>query len=333
MAQTDNTDRRVLTKELIEKWLQNEEEEFAIEAFRKKHNIEAESDNFYKVIGRKVEGGELFRLKRGWYRKIKQLPPIKWWDGDRVEPLALTWPYGMEISPDGDVITESEFGFENKVEVYPGDSIMIAGNSNWGKTSFARNLMVNNLDLFPGTLLMVNEYKPQRFRAEMERYKWVSIWDGDRPRFETLAVTDNHIDYIRRDWLNIIDWLHIKGEFWTIADLIEQMQMKVGNGLLVILTQKTGEKDRGVGGDWGVFFPAVYMTISPPGKLELVKVKSSPSGVSNPQGKLYAFDIIERGSQFRNIREVINCPSCKGRRVIYGDKCKKCEGKGYKEIE
>ena len=324
MRETDNPDTFKLTKDLIEKWLGNEEEEFRLDTIRKKYNISAESDLFYKTISRMVESGQLQRLRRGWYRKVKQIAPIQWWTGEKTDRIPLKWPYGIE--------DESSFGFDDTIEVFPGDSIVIAGTSNQGKTTMALNLLLNNLDLFPNSRLMVNEYKPQRFRDRMEQFTWANYWNEDKPRFETLPVIENHIDYILKDAHNLIDWLYIGENFWEVADRIQRMQMKLGErGLLTVVLQKTTIKEWGVGAEWGTFFPAVYFTIDPPGRLHVWKVKSAPKGIMKPEGKDYAFDIIERGSQFFNIREVEMCPSCKGRRFIYGDKCKRCYGKGFVE--
>jgi hypothetical protein len=117
-----------------------------------------------------------------------------------------------------------------------------------------------------------------------------------------------------------------------VAGITEDMQMKLGeNGLLVLVVQKTGDKEWGQGGEWGQFLPAAYFIIDRPGKLTVKKIKSYKLGSSNPEGKIFAFDIIDSGSKFHNIREVKNCPKCKG---FYGNKwCKSCSGKGYIELE
>jgi len=316
---------RKLTKEQLEKYLDNEPEEFGIEGFRKKYGIDPNCDLLYVTFNRWVEEGRLKRQRRGYYRKVEQIKPIHWWDGEEKERLPIVWPGGIE---DG-----SSFGFDDTIEVFPGDSIVVAGESNKGKTTFALNFMVNNLHLFEGTRMLVNEYKPQRFRARMKRFTWADYWNNDKPKFELLPVMKNHIDYIMPDYQNIIDWLHIKENFWEVAALIEEMQMVLRNGILFAVLQKTRGKPSGVGGDWGTFFPAVYLTIHAGGRLFVEKVKSAPKGKITPEGKNYAFDIVDGGSKLHDIREVRVCPSCKGRRYIYDKECERCYAKGYVEIE
>lgn len=311
-----------LTKAQITKWLDIEENEFQIEAFRKKHDIDASSSTLWTTFSRLVEGGTLKRKGRGWYCKIEPVKPIEWWTTSEQEPLAVKFPRGIE--------DESGFGFDNSIEVFYGDTILISGESNQGKTCFAYNFLADNIDLCKGAQLMVNEYKPIRFKNMMTRFTWANIWDGAKPKFELLPITKNHEDYIKPDYLNIIDWLLLRGEFWVIAGIIEDMQMKLREGLLLIVTQKTRGKEFGMGGEWGQFLPAASFNIERPGKLTVKKIKSYKLGSQNPEGKVFAFDIIERGSQFSNIREVKDCPKCKG---FYGNKwCPTCKGKGYSEI-
>lgn len=314
-----------LTTAQLEKWRKQEPEEFGIEQFRRKYNISADCDLLYVAFNRWVEDGTLKRLRRGWYRQVKKVEPIRWWNGEEKDRLPLVWPYGVE--------DDSNFGFDDNVEVYSGDSIVVAGESNRGKTAFALNFLVNNLHLFAGARLMVNEYKPQRFRARMKEFNWVDFWNEDRPKFELLPVMEHHEDHIEPNFLNIIDWLHIKENFWEVASHIEEMQMLLRAGVLLAVLQKTTDKRKtGVGADWGTFFPAVYLSIGA-GRLDVVKVKSAPRGKLSPEGKTYAFDIIERGSKFHNIRQVRTCPTCKGSKYMFGNDCNKCNAKGFVEIE
>lgn len=311
-----------LTKEQIEGWLIREEDEFTIEGFRRKYNIDPESSELYVTFHRMVENGQLKRLKRGWYRKVKEIEAIKWWNGEEAEPMPIIFPYGVD--------DETTFGFDETIEIYPGDSLVLAGDSNYGKTTWALNFMVNNLHLFEGCTMMVNEYKPQRFKARMNRFVWADYWNEDRPKFELLPVTKNHVDYIKPNYLNIIDWLHVKGEFWEVAEMIEEYQMKLRSGIVLVVLQKTTGRTMGVGGDWGKFFPAFYASIDP-NKLTVRKCKSWRG--RNPENRMWGFEIFDGGSKFGEIREVKNCPSCKGSGYLFGKKCDKCYGKSYLDWE
>lgn len=314
-----------LTTDRIKELIQQEEDEIQINAFLRKYRIDPENDLVYQVFKRLVDDGEFKRVKRGWYRKIEHIKPILWWEMEEREPLKITFPYDIEDN--------TTFEALNDVEVLDGDTILVDGLTNWGKTAWVRNLMVNNLDLFPATRLMVNEYKPTRFKRRMKHFDWVDYWNEEKPRFEVLPVTKNFEDYIIPNAMNIIDWVLLRKDFWEIAGLIEDMQMKLGGeGLLVVVLQRMPGHPEPMGGGWGAVLPALHITLDRPFKMTIRKVKSY-KGSSNPEGKVYAFDIVDAGSKFRNIREVKNCPVCNSTGYKYGAKCKTCFGKGYIEID
>jgi hypothetical protein len=319
--------QKQLTKEQILAWLAKEEEEFSIENFRKKYKILPDSDVLYVTFNRLIQERKLRRLRRGWYRKVPPVEPINWWDGEKRRNYPIVWPYGVDDN--------SSFHFDDSIEILPGDIIALAGRSNAGKSCFAINFLVNNLHLFKSALLMVNEFKPDRFRNRMERIDWVDFWNESKPRFKLLPVDRDHANFIEPDGLNVIDWLHVTDNFWQVANQIQDMQMQLRQGILLVVLQKTAGKNLGVGGDWGTFFPAVYMTIDYPYRLTVWKVKGTPEPTpgqpvaTKPEGKMYAFDIIDRGSKFHRIREVRSCRACKGTGSAFGADCKACEGKGY----
>jgi len=145
-----------------------------------------------------------------------------------------------------------------------------------------------------------------------------------------LPVTKNFEDYILPNAMNIVDWVLLRKDFWEIAGLIEDMQMKLGeNGLLVIVLQRMSGHSEPMGGGWGGVLPALHITIDRPFKMTVKKVKSC-KGIS-PENRVYAFDIVDSGSKFHNIREVNNCARCKG---IYDENkhCPECHGKGFVEL-
>jgi len=311
-----------LTTAQLEKWLGNEEEEFGIEQFRRKYNIDADCDLLYKAFERWVKAGILKRLRRGWYHKVTPIEPIKWWNGTEGKVIDLVWPYGVDDN--------SSFGFDENIEICSGDIIVIAGLKNMGKTTMAYNFLVNNLDKFPQCRLMVNEYKPYQFRKRIGRLNWVDIWNGDgTPKFELLPVYERHEDYILPNALNIIDWIHIRENLWEIASKVEDIQKPLRDGIAIIFTQKSHGKPFGVGGDWGSFFASVYMTIDNE-RLTVMYVKSSKSYIQN---KTYGFRIIGGGSKFHDIREVKTCPTCKGHKYIFDKECTNCRGLGYVELD
>jgi len=320
-----------LTKHTIRKWLEGVEtgKEFHINDIRRELNIDPENSTLRSILSRDLVNEGFIKpsgRRDGWYRKIRKIEPINWWDIGEAQRLPLVFPYGVE---DG-----STFGFDDNIEIFYGDSIVVAGVSNWGKTTFVNNILVNNIDLFEQNVLMVNEYRPQRFKNRMGKMTWNNIWNGDgTPKFDLIPTVEDHIDFIKPNALNIIDWVNLPSDVWRIGKYIEEMQMLLRNGILIVVLQKSRAKDYGWGGESSEFIPAAYFAIDPPGKLTVRKIKSAPKGGMKPEGKMYGFEIIDGGTKFHNIREVSKCPKCKGWRVYQGANCDRCDGKGYIDKE
>ena len=66
-----------VTKQQIEAWLLDEEDEFYIDKFREKHKISPEHSNFYKAIGNLCKEKRLKRKGRGLYKQLKVINPAR----------------------------------------------------------------------------------------------------------------------------------------------------------------------------------------------------------------------------------------------------------------
>ncbi|MBA7710831.1 hypothetical protein ES703_119778 [subsurface metagenome] len=258
--------------------------------------------------------------------------PVKWWDGDiSEEPLDFRFPRCYE---DG-----SEFGIEDFVEVFAGDLILIAGRSNFGKTAIALSIMGENLGLMP-SVLMGSEYTASdgkispKFRRRMRRMNWVEWMNGDKPRFQLLPVGSDYEDYIEPDQLNVIDWISLPGEYYLIDRVMKAIKDRVGNGIVVMVLQKNKDNEWGEGGERTERYADVYMKIDNFGERESLltigKVKA-PKGKAT--GRTFAFDIVDYGANFHNIREVVKCHKCWGKGYIRSGqnntRCPECMGKKY----
>ena len=225
-----------LTKAQIEIWLEKEEDEFQIDKFRAKYQIDPESDNFYKVISRLCLDKRLKRLGRGLYRKIKLVKPIKWRDADETEYYDLRFPCSHRDS--------SSFYFNDLINVSPGDLMVIGGVSNYGKTALALNILGENVDLHP-CVLMGNEYTTldnipsPKLKRRLLKMDWVQWMDGSgNDKFSLLPIRNNFEDYIEQGKLNIIDWINLTDCFYKIGQILEDIKVGLGGGLAVVVLQK-----------------------------------------------------------------------------------------------
>ena len=242
--------------------------------------------------------------------------------GGEGDPLDLTWPYGHE--------DESTFGFDGFVTISPGDVVVIAGQSNAGKTCFCLNVLWDNMDKYPCTL-MGNEYTAGKFSRRTGRMTWKNpLKEDGTPKFELIERYDNWKDIIRPDNINIIDWINLGDNFYQMGKLIEGIQSKLRGGMALISLQKSGDKAMGLGGDFSRHLATLYLSIDP-GRLMVVKAKEWHD--VNPNNAMFGFEIIEGGTQFHNIRPVKKCPICRGMSAINRTDCELCYGKGYIDIK
>jgi len=323
-----------LTREQIMKWLESEENEFYIEPFRKKHDISPESSTLYVTLGRLCKERVLKSLGRGLYRKVKRVEPIRWHLADEGKFLELAYPKSRDDN--------TEFGFEDYINLSPGDLIVVGGVSNYGKSALVLNIMGENVDKYE-FLLMGNEYatlggRPSpKFKRRMMRMNWVNWLNGEgEPKFTLLPIRANFEDYIEPDKINIIDWINLTTEFYRIGQIIEDIKAGLGDGLAIIVLQKEEEAEMARGKGFTRDLADVYFTIDPFGdwqsRLTVGKVKDYKKRIT---GRMWGFSIVDGGANLHNIREIKKCPDCRGKGYIrFGQGYKPCEGcEGLKYLD
>lgn len=269
----------------------------------------------------------LKQMGRRDYRVIERdTPQIRWWEDEGKPIEGLIWPYGID---DG-----SSFGFDESVLLFPGDAIVMAGEGNQGKTTWAINFMIANMDKFPCTYIS-SEFNEPKFKYRMSQFgKWADIFNGNgEPKFELLPRTRYIEDLIadRKDNLIIVDWIRVTegANPWEIRGVIEDIMKPVDKGIVIIILQKRSYKKVGEGGEGSVDLSSVYLTLGK-SKMWVERVKSpNVEAGYNPNYKLYGFELIDGNTKFHNIREVDSCRSCKGVGDNFGIPCKVCFGKGY----
>ena len=246
---------------------------------------------------------------------------IDWVNTKEGGIVALQWPKGG----DG-----SKFGFDGHAVVSAGDLIVLAGNSNSGKTALCLNLLWENMDKFP-CILMGNEYTDRKFRRRVERMDWKNPLRGDgTPKFELIERYEGWKDIIQPNSINIIDWINLSDNFWQIGHILEGIRAKLQDGIAVIVLQKSKGKDLGLGGEWGKHLTSLYLVMDY-GRIYVEKCKEWYE--HDPNGETYGFEIVGEGTRFQRIRLVEKCRACGGRGERFGSgKCNRCYGKGIIDV-
>jgi len=168
--------------------------------------------------------------KHGVYRPVDKNPRIMQLGGKKKDPLKVTLPLNLHTI----------------VNLYPKNVILVAGEKDAGKTSFAMNTAYMNRDIMP--IRYINsEMGEDELEARLALFpeqrisEWKKImWIEQSSKFE---------DAIDPDALNIIDFLEIGADAYAVVEDIKRVFDRLHRGLLLIVMQKRSYKEFAVGGE------------------------------------------------------------------------------------
>ncbi len=319
-SQTDVNQGKAIWR-AVDTWLTNHKDErFDLDTICRHldYKTAIQRHHVAKKLSYEVSQGNFEKSDR-LYRYIDNTyTRIDWQKASESEVLAVKWPYGRD--------DDSRFGFDGHLVVSPGDIIVIAGNSNAGKTNFCINFVWENMDSHH-CVLMGNEYEAGKFKRRVRRMDWANpLKEDGTPKFELIHRRKDWKDIIFPDSINIIDWISLADSFYKIGDIIDGIQSKLRNGIALISLQKEEEKKLGRGGGFSRDLASFYFAIDF-GRLTVIKAKEWID--HDPNFESYGFEIIDRGTKFHNIRPVKKCTNCGGYGKVKGSQCSQCFGSGY----
>lgn len=237
--------------------------------------------NCSKILGRLVFDRIIKRVpgKNGQFCKVED--DVKVMDLVNVsgEFLNIEWPLGVE----------------NLAAVAPKAVVVVAGETNAGKTAFLLNLVRMNQDKF----------KIWYFNSEMSEFLFRNRLDNfgetiDTWKFNPVERSSNFADVIKPDDFNIIDFLEVQnGEYFKLGQHIKDIFDRLNKGIAVIALQKKKDQDWGRGGEITGEKPQLYLSISP-GKVKIIKAKTWTNSEWNPQNMECKFKLYQ-GCKFMPI--------------------------------
>ena len=249
---------------------------------------------------------------------------IPWYDFTADEILPFNWPKGR----DG-----SQFPFDGHITFRATDLFVIAGVSNKGKSTLAKNILWENMDAWNGKIdYFVNEYQPARFARNADLMCWNSPFNLDStPKFQLIRQEEDWQYAIEPDHFNLIDWIEMSDDFYKIGGILKAIQKKLRNGLAVVILQKGEGASLGTGGQFSEHRASYYWAMDE-GRFTFKKAKEYNGGY-NPNGRTYGFDMAE-GCFMNNLREVKQCGQCAGKgkrweKSLGEVTCIGCSGKGW----
>jgi hypothetical protein len=172
-------------------------------------------------------------------------------------------------------------GIHELVKIMPKNIIVVAGESNAGKSAFLLNIAAKNMidhKVFYFSSEMGGAELKERLQNFNEKMPF-KMWEHC-----TFIERANDFDIaIRPDDINIIDFLEIHDEFYKIGGFIKKIFDKLNKGIAVIAIQKNKGRDDGLGGARSIEKARLYLSMRP-GAIKIVKAKNWVSGLINPNG-------------------------------------------------
>jgi hypothetical protein len=322
---------------LVDNWL----------AMNKSPGFSFEADNIFKTYPKAIDTTDKRNdvMEKLWYEVNKKHNLEKkgrlyiiinrildnlddWCDAPIDQLVDLSWPYSHQ---DGSI-----FSFTEAVKVPSGGLIVVAGVSNAGKTGLAQAFLAENCHKLQCNYFN-SEPNKSMFRRRISQMEWFNPMNGDGkpafhmfkkpPEIELKYAIADHADEI-----NIVDWIMMaEGDFWKIDSLLEGMKLQTRGGVIIATLQKSGNKELGTGGQFSEHHADIYLTMDF-NRLTVRKVKEWDHTKANPNGRMYGFDL-DRGVDFVNIREIMQCTKCGGRCLVTHTNCDTCKGKGWIDKE
>jgi Bifunctional DNA primase/polymerase, N-terminal/Primase C terminal 1 (PriCT-1) len=181
------------------------------------------------------------------------------------------------------------FGLHEKVELMPGNIVVIAGESNAGKTALMLNIVRSNMRKFD-THYFNSEMGSSELRKRLDKFDDIALSDWS---FKAWERSSDFSDVIKcgPDKLNVIDFLEIYKEFYEIGGMMADIHRKLKGAIAVVAVQKNKGTDTGLGGFRGLEKPRLYLAMGS-GYLKIVKAKNWATE-ENPNGLQVNFKIVK----------------------------------------
>ncbi len=280
-----------LTKEWVWEWVEDSEGWFTADQLDRDLQILTRTGKATrrKILSRFVEEGILERKGgyHGHYRIVDN------------EAHEIDW---QAANADATLDLEFAFNIHHHVKLFPKSVIMIAGETNSGKTAFMYDFILRNMH----KEMQINLFNSETSGEQMkERMKNFDIEIPVPAPFKTMERYDNFADVIHPDKISVIDYLDLNSEVYMIGEEIERIRRKLKKGVAVIAIQKKSKQELGQGGVFSIKASALYLSMTTGGILTLVKGKSWLDPKDNPNGKSWKFKLVG-GAKFVSIEQIID---------------------------
>jgi hypothetical protein len=203
----------------------------------------------------------------------------------RVEKDCMDIDFMSAVSKTIDI--KYPFGIEDYVLCMPKNIIIIAGETNSGKTAFMLNVVEKNMHKHD-IHYFSSEMGDMEFRSRLQKFDTPL----DRWKFKAYERSDNFADVIKPNDINIIDYLEISDNFYQVGGKIRAIFDKLENGIAIIAIQKKKGADYAHGGSFNAEKARLYISMSC-GEVKLTKAKNWAQDNVNPNNMTKKFKLVQ----------------------------------------
>jgi len=243
-----------------------------------------EKKNCSKVLSQLVEETVIERhgKKNGVFRRVeKHLERLKWQDVEPDMTLPIEWP----------------FQIEQYARITPRTLIVIAGGKSAGKTAMMFNLIRMNQSRFP-IRYFSSELGAEMLRLRLDQFDGMKTHDWN---FEAYYRSTGFADVVDPAGLNLIDYLPVLEDFWSVGVELRAIFDKLTTGVAVVALQKqrSGKNydvDLARGGQFTLDLATLYLVMDP-GRLKIYDAKIWGDPMETPNGKVFEYKLV-KGCKF-----------------------------------
>ncbi len=234
----------------------------------------AGKDALRQALLRRIHKNKIERVgsKSGQFRRVESQCAALDFLSDEGAPADLTLP----------------FGINGLVNIMPGNIVLVAGESNSGKTAFMLNVVRENMHKFE-VHYFNSEMGPQELKSRLKMFNQpLNSWT-----FSPWERAENFQDVIRpgEGVINIVDYLEVNEDFYMVGRMLKQIHDKLNGAIAVVALQKPPGRDIGRGGAGSLDKPRLYLALEP-GVIRIVKGKNWRDIKVNPNNLQRTFKLV-----------------------------------------
>jgi hypothetical protein len=180
-------------------------------------------------------------------------------------------------------------GLHKLMYLYPKNIIVIAGDTNAGKTAYLLNAVRENADTHEIDYF-TNDLTPEELKKRVQRFTEAGMNTDNFSKCRFIPRVKDFLDVLHPDRVTIIDYLQLTDKFWLVAEDLDKIYNKLGKGICIVAIQKKTGVKLGRGGDFAMERPRLYFTLER-GKLIVKKMKNLVDAEKDPNEKYVKFNL------------------------------------------